>query len=94
MDDFNKFVHLYYDCANDEMPATVLVSKMVDCEEETFDKYFELLDEFIKQRRGFFHWIYGDGSRVHDVKINGYKEKLLTYRKIALENGDIGRRKR
>ena len=54
MDEFNEFVHSYYDCANDKISATILISKMIKSKEETFAKYFELLDIFIKQKNDFF----------------------------------------
>jgi len=48
--DFNRFVHLYYKCEMGAMREGTLIAKYCDSDEEAFDKYFELLDMFLKQR--------------------------------------------
>jgi len=48
--EFNKFVHLHYGQIMQSLSGASLISQNSNSEEEAFDKYFELLDEFLKQR--------------------------------------------
>ena len=45
---FDAFVHEYYNCEMSTLNGTGLISKNSNSEEEAFDKFFELLDEFLK----------------------------------------------
>ena len=47
---FNEFVHSYYNRQLAAMSVYSLISHMSQSEEEAFDKFFELLDEFMKQK--------------------------------------------
>jgi len=47
---FNKFVHLHYNCEIGVMSAYWLISSKSKSEEEAFDKFLELLDEFLEQK--------------------------------------------
>ena len=51
---FNEFVHKYYNKTMGGMDAAWLITDLSDSEEEAFDKYFELLNMFLKQRGQIF----------------------------------------
>ena len=50
MDGFNEFVHSYYNRGITVLRGSSLISQYSDSEEEAFDKFFELLDEFLEQK--------------------------------------------
>ena len=50
LDGFDEFVHSYYDHKMTTLNGTGLISKKSNSDEEAFDKFFELLDEFLKQK--------------------------------------------
>ncbi|MCL2388323.1 MAG: hypothetical protein FWC89_12380 [Defluviitaleaceae bacterium] len=53
MDGFNEFVWSHYNCQSWAMSGEMIISKNSNSEEEAFDKFFELYDEFIKQKHDF-----------------------------------------
>ena len=48
MDGFDQYVHSHYNCIVGAQSGTGLISEKSESEEEAFDKFFELLDEFSK----------------------------------------------
>ena len=47
---FDRFVHLHYNCGMTVKSGIGLILEMSDSDEEAFDTFFELLDEFLKQK--------------------------------------------
>ena len=45
---FDEFVYMYYNETMGTMSATTLIIEHSDSEEDAFDKYFELLNTFLK----------------------------------------------
>ena len=50
MREFNRFVHTHYDRRVGAMLPLILISKNTKSEQEAFYKYFEMLDEFLKNQ--------------------------------------------
>lgn len=46
---FNEFVHTYFNCEMTTQGGTWLIVENINSDEEAFDKFFELLDEFMGQ---------------------------------------------
>ena len=47
---FDEFVHSYYERNRTTMMGASLILENSNSDEEAFDKFFELLDEFLKQK--------------------------------------------
>jgi len=50
MDGFDEFVHRYYNVNVGALNGITLIIRENNSEEEAFDKFFELFDEFLKQK--------------------------------------------
>ena len=48
MSGFDEFVHEYYNCMITTWRGTSIISQNSNSDEEAFDKFFELLDEFLE----------------------------------------------
>jgi len=48
--EFEEFVYMYYGYKITSMSSTGIICKNTTSEEEAFDKYFELLNAFLKQK--------------------------------------------
>ena len=47
---FDQFVQSYYNCNLASLDGATIISQNSNSEEEAFDKFFELLDDFFKHR--------------------------------------------
>ena len=54
MHEFNKFVHSYYDEEATTISGVRMISQNSNSEEEAFDKFLELYDEFMKLKASDF----------------------------------------
>lgn len=51
MDGFDEFIRSYYESSLASISGTGLILGNSSSDEEAFDKFFELFDEFLKQKR-------------------------------------------
>jgi len=50
LEGFDEFVYTYYDCKITALNGEALILKNSTSDEDAFDKYFELLDMFLKEK--------------------------------------------
>ena len=74
-DEFDRFVHAHYGEPRGAMNAETLISRKTSSEDEAFDKYFELYDEFCAAK-GIVIPIIPDPPR-KQIRVESYPEDHL-----------------